>query len=84
MDGWTPLLVDLHEAGRIGQIVLLIEAGQVAGAEIGRRAVHQAWIVVGVDDGDGLSGPIAGQGAKPDVGYPVPGTDLLRSKPDGR
>ena len=57
---------------------------QVAGAEIGRRAIHQAGVVVGVDDGDGLARPIAGDRAEVDGVDPVGGPDLLGRVAAGR
>ena len=49
------VLVEFDEAGGIRQIELLIELGQVAGAEVGIRAVDKPRIIVGIDDGDGLA-----------------------------
>src|SRR5262249_38445957 len=59
------VLINLSK-DRVGQAELLIEQVQVTAVEGGTGGVDELRIVVGVDDGDGLTGPVvaaAEQGA---------------------
>ena len=73
----TTVLAEFHEARRVGQAERPIELGQVAALEVGARAVHEARVVVNIDDGDGLSGSIALDPAESDLVNAVRRSDLL-------
>ena len=51
-------LIDLLEAGRIGQAELLVKQVEIAGGEVRTGAVNQVRVVVGIDDGDRLTGAV--------------------------
>ncbi len=53
------VLIDLDEARRIGQEELLIEDVQCTRLEVGIGRVHEARVVVGIDQRDGLARPIS-------------------------
>ena len=71
------VLPEFYEAGRIGQAELLVEVRQVAGIEIGARAVHEVGVVIGVDDGNRLSGSITRDRAEADLVDPIGRANLL-------
>ena len=82
--GGAARLVELDEARRVGQAVLAVELRQVAGGEVGRRAVDQGGVVVGVDDRDRLAGPVARDPAEGDGVEAIGRGDLLRAEAPGR
>ena len=78
------VLVELEEAGRIGQVDqrIVVELVQVAVDEIGVRAIDQRRIVVGVDDRDGLPVAIPNDRVKLDLVDSECRSNLRGSQPD--
>ena len=82
-EGPSARLVDLGEAGWIGKAELSIETAEVAVGKAGIRAVHEARVVIRIDDGDRLPAAVARDRAEPDIVDAVSRHDIAGGVADG-